>query len=318
MRSAPLLLAGALLLRLPSGPEAEAEEFSRTALSVAGGEIDLQIERVAGAQISDADIAQSVRRAAVAVASFYGAYPVRHVKMVVLRFRGRGIHGTTFGNHLIRIRLGTETPATVLRGDWTVTHEMFHLAFPDLDGRHRWMQEGLSTYFEPIARARVGDLPAGRVWRDMLRDMPQGLPREGEGGLDQTPSWGATYWGGALFWFLADVEIRERTHNRKSADDVLRAVLAAGGDGSQDWPIERVLQVGDRATGTAVMMTLYQRLARRRFEVDLSALAARLGVGAAGFDDRASLAAIRRSITAPTSASRPLPDGPLRAPTRMR
>src|SRR5262249_53969428 len=159
---------------------------------------------------------------------FYGAFPVRHVKIVVWRFRGRGIHGTTFGNQLVRIRLGTETPAGALGGDWTMTHAMFHLGFPDLDRSHLWMQEGPSTYFEPLARARAGQLPAEGVWRDMFRDLPQGLPRDGDDGLDRTRSWGATYWGGALFWFLADVQIRERTGNRKSADDVLRAILAAG------------------------------------------------------------------------------------------
>ena len=35
---------------------------------------------------------------------------------------------------------------------------------------------------EPIARASVGILTAERVWGDMLRDMPQGLPRAGDRG----------------------------------------------------------------------------------------------------------------------------------------
>jgi hypothetical protein len=278
---------------------AAAEDFARRTLSVEGGEVELLIEQAAGARASTADVERWVRRAGVAVARFYGRFPVARVKVVVARVPGRRIGGTAYGGHLVRMRLGLENGPARLEDDWTMTHELLHVGFPDLDRRHLWMQEGMATYFEPIARARVGDLPAERVWREMMRDLPKGLPGEGERGLDRTGSWASTYWGGALFWFLADVEIRQRTRNRKSADDVLRAIAAAGGNGSQDWPIERVLAVGDRATGTNVMRSLYRRLGQRRFEVDLDAMAARLGVSDRGFDDRAPLAAIRRSITEP-------------------
>ena len=262
-----------------------------------GGAIELAVER--GERPSFAQIEQWVRRAGIAVSSFYGRFPVRSVKVIVSRVPGRGIGGTAYGGRTVRMRLGVDTPPGRLRTDWAMTHELFHLGFPDLDRRHLWMQEGLATYFEPIARARVGDMTAAQVWLELFRDLPQGFPRAGDGGLDQTRTWGATYWGGALFWFLADIEIRQRTRNRRSADDALRAILAAGGDGSRLWSVERVLQIGDRATGTAALATTYDRLARRRFRVDLDALAARLGVDAGRFDDGAPLAAIRRSITAP-------------------
>ncbi len=147
-------------------------------------------------------------------------------------------------------------------------------------------------------------MPVRQMWHELFRDLPQGMPRDGDDGLDRTRSWGATYWGGALFWFLADVEIRERTHNRRSADDALRAIQAAGGNASRHWTVERVLEVGDRATGTSVLATLYRRIALRRFDVDLRALAGRLGVAADRFDDRAPLAAIRRAITAPAAEVR--------------
>jgi hypothetical protein len=42
----------------------------------------------------------------------------------------------------------------------------------------------------------------------------RGEPGPGDGGLDDTDSWGRTYWGGALFCLLADVRFRERTGNR--------------------------------------------------------------------------------------------------------
>lgn len=57
---------------------------------------------------------------------------------------------------------------------------------------------------------------------------PFGRPEAGDRGLDRTPTWGRTYWGGAFFCFVADVQIREATHGAKSLDDALRAIVAAG------------------------------------------------------------------------------------------
>jgi hypothetical protein len=292
-------LGGLLALAAANPAPAAAGPFARRTLSLEGGAIDLSIEQVGGARSSAADVERWVRRAAAAVSGLYGRFPVPRVRVVVRRTPGRGIHGTAFGSDLVRVRLGVDAAPDRLDSDWVMTHELLHLGFPDLDRRHLWMREGLSTYFEPIARVRAGHMPVRQMWHELFRDLPQGMPRDGDDGLDRTPSWGATYWGGALFWFLADVEIRERTGNRRSADDALRAIRAAGGVASRRWSVERVLAVGDRATGTAVLASLYRRLALRRFEVDLPALAGRLGVGAGGFDDGAVMAGVRRAITAP-------------------
>ena len=73
------------------------------------------------------------------------------------------------------------------------------------------MEEGLATYIEPIARVQAGELPAKQIWRDMLDGMPKGEPQPGDKGLDRTHTWGRTYWGGALFCLVADVQIRVAT-----------------------------------------------------------------------------------------------------------
>ena len=87
----------------------------------------------------------------------------------------------------------------------------------------------------------------------MFQGLPNALGGPKTGGLDDTPSWGATYWGGTLFWFLADLEIRERTGNRKSLDDALRGILDAGGNMGVSWPLRRVLVEADHATGVPVL-----------------------------------------------------------------
>src|SRR5262245_62277172 len=112
------------------------------------------------------------------------------------------------------------------------------------------MEEGLATYVEPLARAQAGLLAPEVVWGDLVRGLPKGLPQAGDRGLDHTPTWGRTYWGGALFYLLAELEIRRRTDNRAGLQDALRGVVAAGGNISRSWPVEKVLTKGDAATGT--------------------------------------------------------------------
>src|SRR5271169_4990068 len=139
-----------------------------------------------------------------------------------------------------------------------LTHEMIHLAFPSMAENHHWIEEGISVYVEPIARVQAGQLSAAAMWHDLVRDMPQGEPQPDDRGLDRTHTWGRTYWGGAMFCLVADVRIRKETANRKGLQDALRAIVDAGGSITQDWDIERALAVGDKATGTTVLIDLYR------------------------------------------------------------
>jgi hypothetical protein len=257
-------------------------------------------------------------RAALAVSGYYGRFPVPEVRLVLRAVEGSGAHGSTYGGSddgrpLIVIRLGRHTSAAQLADDWVLTHEMVHLSVPSVPENSHWLEEGIATYVEAIARLQRGELSQARVWADMLHGMRRGLPAQGDRGLDHTPTWGRTYWGGALFCLMADVQIRARTDNRKGLQDALRGVLDAGGSIRIDWPAARVLAVGDRATGTTVLSELYRRLGDTPAPTgaELDGLWQALGVQSDGdsvqFDDSAPLAASRRAITARTrvSTSRP-------------
>jgi hypothetical protein len=184
--------------------------------------------------------------------------------------------------------------------DWELTHEMVHFSFPSVEDRHHWIEEGIATYVEPIARASIGNLTAEQVWGEMLRDMPQGLPETGDRGLDYTHSWGRTYWGGALFCLMADIDIRKRTRNAKGLQDALRAINRAGGTIEAEWPLEHAFKIGDQATDGGTLMELYSKMASRPVGMDLAHLWDQLGVRRSGetivLDDRAPWAAIRAGI----------------------
>ena len=281
-----------------------------TALAAAPDDVDLpdasiHIVRSGNADAPDSAVLHNwVADAAAAVRTYYGRFPVSRLRVVVQPFEGRGaITGTTYAFHIatIRVRVGRDSEEADLGDDWIMTHEMVHLAMPRFEDRHAWLEEGLATYVEPIARAQAGQLSEERVWGDMFDDMRQGLPLAGDHGLDNTSAWGRTYWGGAMFYLLADVQIRERTANRVGLQDALRAIVAAGGSHLADWDVDRTLAIADGATGTTVLGDLYREMRDSPTAPDLSDLWRRLGVdkrdGQVVLDDAAALAEIRRAIT---------------------
>jgi hypothetical protein len=269
-------------------------------IDFAPGPLDLPLSRVV----------EWVHQAALAVSTYYGRYPVARARILIVPSAGRHgvLRGTTWGDvggfpAFTRMVLGEHTIDQELTDDWTMTHELVHTALPSLADEHHWLEEGTATYIEPIARVQAGTLSPEKIWADMVRDMHKGEPGSGDGGLDQTHTWGRTYWGGAIFCLVADVTLREQTKNRKGLQDALRAVVAAGGTIDKEWPISRVLAIGDQATGTTVLADLYAKSSKSPSPVDLNQLWQRLGIhneqGQVSFDDHAPLAAIRKKITAP-------------------
>jgi hypothetical protein len=258
-----------------------------------------------GLSLSAAQAQAWISASAGAVASYYeGHLPARRTLILLMQGSGESTRGITLGGGGpgVLVRASDRVNPSTTNDDWVVTHELLHANFPDLGPKHSWLSEGLATYVEPIARARVGLVSETKVWRDFVEGMPQGLPQAGDEGLENTRTWGRTYWGGALFCLLADLELREKTGNQRSLDDVLRAIGKTGAADQDFWPIERVLDEAGHATGTQVLRELFDSLAKKPGTVDLAALFARLGVRAEGrsvvFDERAPLAKLRQSITA--------------------
>ena len=239
-----------------------------------------------------------------AVASYYGRFPVSHAALLVLYSSGDDLGGGSTmggGGASVMVSLGEKTTAAALDDDWILVHELVHVSFPNVGSP--WVEEGLASYVEPLIRARAGLLSQDHLYRDLIEGLPQGQPQPGDRGLDHTDTWGRRYWGGALFWFLADVAIRESTGNTHSLDGALRRIVAQGGNVGVTWTVDRTLEEGDRDAGGAVLRDLRHQLGDAPVTTDLDALWNELGVHLVGgkvvYDDAAELSAIRRSIAAP-------------------
>lgn len=272
-----------------------------------GGAV-LQVDFATGQLDLPADVfLQHIQLAASAVTAYYGHFPVQRVRLLIIPVADRHgvLQGTTWGDmrgfpSFTRLRIGQHTTADELKGDWMTTHELVHSAFPTQPDDQHWIEEGLATYVEPLARVMTGELTAKQVWHDVVRDMQKGEPAAGDEGLDHTHTWGRTYWGGAIFCLVADVEIRRETHNRKGLQDALRAIVDHGGTIDHEWPLTKAFAVGDEATGTHVLSEQYAKWKDAPVTVDLDELWAELGIRRNGdkieFVNDAPLANVRDAI----------------------
>ena len=284
-----------------------AEELSvgNSSAQLTVANVAITVEIVPGKlTLSQDQVLKWISEAARAVVHYYGRFPVSTLHILVTPVRGKGApSGTTFGQPqpLIKVALGDAADEEFLQHDWMMVHEMVHLAFPRVPQQHHWIEEGLATYVEPWARLGIGQLTAETVWKDLVEGLPKGLPAPDDKGLDHTPTWGRTYWGGALFCLLADIEIHKRTANQRGLRDTLRGIVAAQGSMREQWPLTRALEIGDQAIGVPVLMELYARMKDTPMPVDLNDLWQQLGIevheGTVVFHDDAPLAAARTAIT---------------------
>jgi hypothetical protein len=292
-------IAGCVLL-LASCGRAAADPTKE--MKVAGADIRVEVDESAFRGGSGPILAWVTRSAGI-VANYYDGFPTSTLRVRVVPEPGGGVRsGKTWGYNggVIRVQVGRDVTDEELHNDWVLVHEMTHLALPEIGDDHTWLAEGLAVYIEGVARVQAGNRTQSDVWSEELHSMPHGLPQPGDGGLDHTHTWGRTYWGGAMFCLMADVEIHRRTQNRFGLQDAARAIVRKSGGLTVEWPIERVLKTGDAAVGTPVLEDLYAQMKDAPVTPDLLALWHKLGVEPDGssvrLTDDAPLAQIRQSI----------------------
>ena len=283
---------------LPHAPFTAFGPFMSRSLSAGGSEI-LVVSPPPPYQMP-ADLPLDwVEEAAAQVADYFDGFPVPRVLVHLHRRSG---FASTLGNGgaSIDFPLGRRPRVEKFEDDWVMAHEMVHLGFPSVAGRHRWIEEGTASYVEPVARVRTGDISREAFWSELVRNLPRGQPRPGQGGLDGASTIDRIYWGGALYCFRADVETRRRTDGRRGLEHALRGIVSEGGRISVGWSLEKALEAGDRATGVPVLAELYDEMGAEAVTVDLDALWENLGVRSEGglltFDDGAPWAGVRRAI----------------------
>src|SRR5215813_12344579 len=113
-------------------------------LRVDRGEIEVAFASPPSQALRDL-IVKRLTTSAEAVTAYYGQYPVTHLEIDVRFHPGHGVNaGKAFGwnGALIAVSVGEASTASVFFFKQKTAYEMVHLAFPSVDERHHWIQEG--------------------------------------------------------------------------------------------------------------------------------------------------------------------------------
>lgn len=251
--------------------------------------------------VSRQDLIEWVRRTALVAAGYWQGFTNRSMLVLLLpsaERRGVGYGRTVSGGGAtVLVQIGERSGLADLQNDWVLPHALVRSGMPFLLGDAAWFMEGAATYVEPIMRARAGWKAEAEVWREWVEKLPRGLPA-----LDSGMAGGSAYWGGALFFLLADIELRRATSGAKGIEDCLRGARRIGGPGTptERWTLDMYVERCDRALGAPLMAGVMARYVGTARQVDLEALWRDLGVRVDGatvaLDDTAPLAAIRKVI----------------------
>lgn len=245
-----------------------------------------------------------------AIKAYYGRFPIRELALVLRPVEGSAeiSYGQAMPGEMPRITMyvGTKADREEFRTSWVMCHEMTHITFPSLEREHHWLEEGIATYVEPIARAMTGIISVESVWFDLVTKAPDAFANT-ESGLDGAQDFRRVYWGGALFCLFADIEIRRATGNEHSLQEALQAIMIQEGTMNNDRDILSVLRCGDKKVGGNILEKLYGKMGKGAFKPNLIKLWQDLGIervgGTVRFRDDAPLAAIRKSICSRISSS---------------
>lgn len=251
------------------------------------------------------DLARWFADSAARIGAYFGGFPVARGLVVLqpvpgLRDLRRGIV-IGGGGATMLLRIGADTRAEDLRGQWMLTHELVHFGAPFVEG-HAWLMEGMAVYIETRQRVAAGWFPADRAWLGFLRNFRWGIPALEQQGLANARGIGPVYWGGTLFLLMADAEILARTRGARSLADCARAVLDRGGDTTVQWSLARFVETCDAATGGDTLQRMVAAHVARGTRLDLAAFWTRLGVQLTSdetgivYDDAAPLAWVRKRI----------------------
>lgn len=302
---AVILLLTASLEACANAPQSTTSTTTQNTRSLQLG--DTRLEVLFSDDITEekkADFLVWIEKSANTVHQYYGTFPVKQAGITII---GTDDHGVRTGRAMqgveypqVLVWVGRDTAKTTLATDWVMIHEMIHLATANLDRKHRWFEEGLSVYLESISRAQTGALEPANIWPEFVKRMPNGQLNSTDKGLSVTTRWGRTYWGGAVFFLLADMRIREVSNNAFSLVDALKAPISEGLTMNTDAKIETVISAMDQVLPSPEMSKLYKKYALEATPFPLDELWVGFGVDINSpdlFNDLAPLACIRKAMT---------------------
>ncbi|HUU74087.1 MAG TPA: hypothetical protein VMW70_15780 [Burkholderiales bacterium] len=217
-----------------------------------------------------------IDRAARAVATVYGVFPVSSLQVIVSP-TSRGNKPVPWayvargGGPAVHLFVRPNFPEGEFMRDWSVVHEMSHLFLPYMEWGDAWLVEGLPTYYQNVAMSRGGLIPTEEAWRRMY----QGFERAESVGSKYTVYEAAerigrrgmyrrVYWGGAAYMLAVDLGLRQSSSGSYALDTALLEIRRCCLDSNYRWRAEDVVARLDQVTGTEVFSTTFEQQIKSR------------------------------------------------------
>lgn len=220
----------------------------------------LNVTMAGDAQARSRDWLNWLTTTAKAIEAVYGYFPQDHTNILLIPIGpqsgpipwGEVQRG---GYPSVHLFIDETRPTQDFIDDWTGSHELSHLFLPKLIPGARWMSEGVASYYQNVARARTGLISQETAWRKMKAGFQRGRRDFNNRPLTQANKTMHVYWGGAAYFFLADLRLRE---SGQSLDSVLNALSACCLPSFVRWSPTQVAQKLDQLSNTHIFTNLLE------------------------------------------------------------
>ncbi|MDT8322245.1 MAG: hypothetical protein RQ826_17145 [Xanthomonadales bacterium] len=255
-----------------------------------------------------AKLARWILQTGESVASVYGHFPQGNPQVLIVPIGRRNepvpwarvVRG---GGVAAEFYVDETRPLREFLDDWTASHEFSHFLLPYVSYDHRWLSEGLASYYQNILRARDGRLSEREAWQKIRSGLQRGQDATGPGSLASAVRSGRAatmrvYWSGAAMMLKADARLRATTDGRHSLDTALAGLQACCLEPARSWEALELFSELDRITDTRVFRDLYDAHVHDDEFPDLSETWRRLGLETSSnrLDPDAPWGHIRRHI----------------------
>ncbi|MFV1985219.1 MAG: hypothetical protein ACC657_16850 [Thiohalomonadales bacterium] len=207
-----------------------------------------------------------------ALTTIYGEFPVLSLQLLVVPL-GKGGEPVPWGEvkrgggPAVHLYIDETRTKQEFMDDWVFSHELSHLLHPRIRRASAWLYEGLASYYQNVVRARQGLLTPNQAWQKLHSGFERGINKtpknktlsEVTKNVMKNRAFMRVYWSGAAISLIADVKLRQLSHNKKSLDTILHQFKKCCLSDIRWWTAIEVMKKFDALSNTTVFTDVYNQ-----------------------------------------------------------